>query len=88
VITAEAPLRTEPLGESLKRAEDGNHQYTRVSYDDFQQTCEENNNKTEIHTLCNCSTVSITHLSIAMKKAQFDYRYHYVPNCGEIRATL
>ena len=45
VITAEAPLRPEPLGEGLKRAEDGNHQYTRVSYDVFQHTCEENNTK-------------------------------------------
>ena len=45
MITAEAPLRPEPLGEGLKRAEDGNHQYTRVSYDVFQHTCEENNTK-------------------------------------------
>lgn len=45
VITAEALLRPEPWGEGLKRAEDGNHQYTRVSYDVFQHTCEENNNK-------------------------------------------
>ena len=51
VITAEAPLRPEPLGEGLKRAEDGNHQYTRVSYDVFQHTCEENNTKKPFYTI-------------------------------------
>lgn len=33
-------IETWAEGEGLKKAEDGNHQYTRVSYDVFQHTWE------------------------------------------------